>query len=228
MARITILYDNYGFADGYRYGWGFSAYIEHRGRRMLFDFGESWEALRHNMKMAGISPEDIDTAMLSHDHWDHNGGLGGFLSENESSEIFLPAGFGGREVFKAPSWTDTLDGRKVNIVSEAMKISDGIYSSGALPSDIGVREQALGIETDRGILAVVGCSHPGVDALVESLRRFGSVFGVIGGFHGFDNIEYLRDFELIVPTHCTRRRDEILAGYPDRAVKAGAGFTLEI
>ncbi len=228
MARITILYDNYGFAEGYRYGWGFSAYVEHNGRRILFDFGESWEALKHNMRMAGISPADIDIAVLSHDHWDHNGGLEGFLSENDGAEIFLPAGFGGREIFDAPSWEDDIGGRKVTIVKDAMEIDEGIYTGGALPSSIGLREQSLGIRTNKGIMAIVGCSHPGVDALIESLERFGHVFGVMGGFHGFDNIDYLEKLELIVPTHCTKRRDEILNRYPKKSIKAGAGFSIEI
>ena len=228
MARITILYDNYGFAEGYRYGWGFSAYVEHNGRRILFDFGESWESLKHNMSMAGISPEDIDIAMLSHDHWDHNGGLEGFLHENDKAEIFLPAGFGGREIFDAPSWEDDIDGRKVTIVKDAMEIDEGIYTGGALPSSIGLREQALGIRTEKGIMVIVGCSHPGVDSLVESLREFGDVFGVMGGFHGFENIDYLSRLELIVPTHCTQRRDEILRRYPESSVKAGVGFSIEL
>jgi 7,8-dihydropterin-6-yl-methyl-4-(beta-D-ribofuranosyl)aminobenzene 5'-phosphate synthase len=228
MTKITILYDNYGFREGYRYGWGFSAYIEHDNRKILFDFGENWDAIEHNMKLSGISPEDIDIAILSHDHWDHNGGLKGFLSENEKAEVFLPAGFGGREIFDAPMWEDTLDGREVKIVNHSSEIGDGIYTSGALPSDIGLREQALGIETDRGILAIVGCSHPGVDTLIESLKRFGKVFGVMGGFHGFENIDYFEELELIVPTHCTKKREEILERYPEKAIKAGAGFRLDI
>lgn len=228
MDFLIVLYDNYGFRRGYRHGWGFSVYIEHHGRRILFDFGEDWESLRHNMSMAGISPEDIDIALLSHDHWDHNGGLEGFISVNGSADIFLPAGFGGGEVFDAPMWEGKLHGRKVIYVREPVEISRGIYSSGALRSEMGIREQALGIETEKGILALVGCSHPGVDALVESLKRFGHVYGVMGGFHGFSNLDYLDSMELIVPTHCTQKRDEILSKYPEKSMKAGAGFRLDI
>ncbi len=227
MTSIRILYDNYGFAKGYKFGWGFSAYIEHGGKKILFDFGEKWDALRHNMKLGGINPGDVDVAVLSHDHWDHNGGLEGFMRENSEARVYLPAGFGGSEVFDAPSWEGALGGRKVDFVKDRLKIADGVYTSGALLSDIGLREQALGISTQKGILAVVGCSHPGVDNLVESLRSFGDIYGVIGGFHGFDRLEYLKQFELVIPTHCTRKRDEILELCGKHAVRGGAGFEME-
>ncbi len=228
MTRITILYDNYQHRKPFAHGWGFSALIEMEEKRILFDFGEAWDALKKNMETAGTSPESIDIAILSHDHWDHNGGLEGFMKENSRSELYLPADFGGREVFDAPSWEGEVNGRKAVFVRDAMRIAPGIYSSGALPSDIGLREQAVGIETDRGILAIVGCSHPGVDELVERLGDFGPVFGVVGGFHGFDRLEYLKRFEMVVPTHCTKKRDEIMEMLGDRALPGGAGFVLDL
>lgn len=224
--KLTILYDNYGFKEGMRYGWGFSAYIEHRGKRILFDFGEAWEPLKENMLMMVVDPSSIDIAVLSHDHWDHNGGMEGFLSENDEAELYLPADFNGREVFNAPSWKDRVFGREAVFVKDPIEIDKGVYSSGSLNSSIGLMEQAIGVETEKGILAIVGCSHPSVDALVESLRRFGDVYGVIGGFHGFSNLDYLSNFELIVPTHCTKLRDEILGKY--KAVEGGSGFQIEI
>lgn len=228
MTELKILYDNYGKEKGYKFGWGFSAYIEHRGKRILFDFGEKWDALYQNMNLAGISPEDIGIAILSHDHWDHKGGLKGFMGKNSRASIYLPAGFEGAEVFDASSWEGRVDGRSVIFVRKAMEIADGVYTSGALNSDIGVREQALGIKTDKGIMAILGCSHPGVDVLVETLKEFGDIYGVIGGFHGFDRLEYLKQFELVIPTHCTQKRDEILELCGKHAVKAGAGFSLDL
>ena len=227
MTAITTLYDNYGYAEGFSFGWGFSALVKKEGKLILFDFGEAWEPLKKNMELAGVNPEEIDIAVLSHDHWDHNGGLEDFMRVNGHARIFLPAGFGGSEVFDAPSWEGNVNGRKVLFIRDGMELALGVFTSGSLPSDIGLGEQALGIMTDKGIVALVGCSHPGVDELVESLRDFGDVYAVIGGFHGFDRLEYLKGFELVVPTHCTKKRKEIMEMLGPKALPGGAGFSME-
>jgi len=54
--------------------WGFSAFIEFSGRKILFDTGFS-DVYRHNAKQAGIDLEDVDFLALSHFHDDHTGGL---------------------------------------------------------------------------------------------------------------------------------------------------------
>ncbi len=47
--------------------------------RIAFDFGPSETALTHNFRVLGLDSGAIDALALSHGHWDHFGGLGGFL-----------------------------------------------------------------------------------------------------------------------------------------------------
>jgi 7,8-dihydropterin-6-yl-methyl-4-(beta-D-ribofuranosyl)aminobenzene 5'-phosphate synthase len=47
--------------------------------RIAFDFGSSETALTHNFRVLGLDAGAIDALALSHGHWDHFGGLGGFL-----------------------------------------------------------------------------------------------------------------------------------------------------
>jgi 7,8-dihydropterin-6-yl-methyl-4-(beta-D-ribofuranosyl)aminobenzene 5'-phosphate synthase len=47
--------------------------------RIAFDFGPSDTALTHNFRVLGLDAGAIDVLALSHGHWDHWGGLGGFL-----------------------------------------------------------------------------------------------------------------------------------------------------
>jgi 7,8-dihydropterin-6-yl-methyl-4-(beta-D-ribofuranosyl)aminobenzene 5'-phosphate synthase len=47
--------------------------------RIAFDFGPSETAVTHNFRVLGLDAGAIDALALSHGHWDHFGGLGGFL-----------------------------------------------------------------------------------------------------------------------------------------------------
>ena len=47
--------------------------------RIAFDFGSSDTAMAHNIRALGIDASGIDVLALSHGHWDHWGGLDGFL-----------------------------------------------------------------------------------------------------------------------------------------------------
>lgn len=83
---------------------GLSMYVESlRGaetRRMLIDFGFTPETLNNNLGMLKITPEDIDALILSHGHYDHFGGLVGFLGANRGRlRPDLPLYLGGEECF---------------------------------------------------------------------------------------------------------------------------------
>lgn len=69
-------------------------------REILLDFGYTPEALLNNMSILGIEPERLSALVLSHGHYDHFGGLLGFL---QATRDRLPAGIplyvGGEECF---------------------------------------------------------------------------------------------------------------------------------
>ena len=71
-------------------------------------------------------------------------------------------------------------------------------------------EQSLAIKTEKGILVMAGCSHPGVGEIIDAASKFGRIYGVIGGFHGFRDFNRLNGLSLIVPCHCTQYKSEIL------------------
>jgi len=62
---------------------GLSMHIESRRgaetRNILVDFGFTPEALVNNSELLGINPTVLDALVLSHGHYDHFGGLVGFL-----------------------------------------------------------------------------------------------------------------------------------------------------
>jgi 7,8-dihydropterin-6-yl-methyl-4-(beta-D-ribofuranosyl)aminobenzene 5'-phosphate synthase len=211
--KITIVYDNEVRSGDLKEGWGFSSLIEIPNiPPILFDTGADSPTLLHNMKELGIDAKRIGIIVISHAHGDHTGGLRGILEVNKEAEIYVPASFGG-----------TIPGRKVITVTEPMQISEEAFSTGELK---GI-EQSLAIKTDKGILVITGCSHPGVGKIIDAAARFGKVYGVIGGFHGFRDFSRLSGLSLIVPCHCTQYKSEILELFPQQCVRCGAGLVLE-
>jgi 7,8-dihydropterin-6-yl-methyl-4-(beta-D-ribofuranosyl)aminobenzene 5'-phosphate synthase len=72
--KITIL--STMLADGRELGeWGFAALVEVDGRRILFDTGARDDLVLKNANTLGIDLRDVPEVILSHNHWDHVGGL---------------------------------------------------------------------------------------------------------------------------------------------------------
>jgi metal-dependent hydrolase (beta-lactamase superfamily II) len=54
-------------------------------RNVLIDFGYSSPTLLNNLDILGIDPAKLDAVVLSHGHYDHFGGMVGFLSASRNS-----------------------------------------------------------------------------------------------------------------------------------------------
>ena len=88
--RITILYDAFGKTSTMKKDWGFSAYIEYGGKKILFDTGNNADIFAHNVKAKGIDLTKLDFAIISHRHGDHTSGLNYLLKVNPSVKIYAP------------------------------------------------------------------------------------------------------------------------------------------
>jgi len=74
-------------------------------RNVLIDFGYTPEALNNNIALLALDPGKIDALVLSHGHYDHFGGLVGFLNQNKGKlKAKLPIFLGGEECFCARQW----------------------------------------------------------------------------------------------------------------------------
>lgn len=75
-------------------------------RNILMDFSFTPEALVNNLEVLGIDPAELDALVLSHGHYDHFGGLVGFLRESKSRlKPRLPLYVGGEACFCSREWT---------------------------------------------------------------------------------------------------------------------------
>ncbi len=89
--RVIIVYDNEA-NPGLESGWGFSCLIETQ-ERLLFDTGDSGDKLIYNLGQLNVQPESIAKVVISHNHWDHTGGLEEFLKVNNDAQVFHPKSF---------------------------------------------------------------------------------------------------------------------------------------
>jgi 7,8-dihydropterin-6-yl-methyl-4-(beta-D-ribofuranosyl)aminobenzene 5'-phosphate synthase len=212
--KITIVYDNEVKRGGLRAGWGFAAFIESQELPpVLFDTGADSPTLLHNMKELNIDPTNIETIVISHAHGDHTGGLFEVLKINGSAQLFLPSSFRG-----------VLPRRKVTIVEDAMEICANIFSTGELEAI----EQSLAIKTDKGIFVLTGCAHPAMKSILSAASKFGKVYGIAGGFHGFRDFKLFESLSQIYPCHCTQYKRQILDLFSGKATECGAGLVIQL
>src|SRR5262249_49598595 len=69
-------------------------------RNVMIDFGYTPEVLNNNMALLGVAPSAFDAMVLSHGHYDHFGGMVGFLDAHKSAlKPRLPFYVGGEDCF---------------------------------------------------------------------------------------------------------------------------------
>ncbi len=210
--KVTIIYDNTSTKPDLQADWGFSALVEIKGRKILFDTGADGDILLSNMEKLKINPQDIEDIFISHLHWDHTGGLSSFLQLNNKVKLWVPSYL-----------SEEKNAREVIEVKTPTKLYEGVYSTGELDRI----EQSLCVETEKGIVIIAGCSHPEMEHILKTASRFGEVYGIIGGLHG-TRPDSLKDLDLICPTHCTQYKSEIKSLYPEKCIEGGAGEIIEV
>ncbi len=222
MFGLTILYDNEA-EDGFISGWGFSCLIDTGDTKILFDTGWDGCVLLQNLKKANISPREIEKLVISHQHWDHSGGLSVLLNANPDMEVYVPASFSKR-------LKDEISARaKLIEVSEAAEICRNIYTTGELGTGVkGMKEQSLVLDSGSGIYVIVGCSHPGLTSIIKAASQFGTVAGIVGGLHGSTEYEVLEGMTLIAACHCTVHKEEIAMRFPGAYRSVGAGWSINL
>lgn len=232
--RFTILYDNYLHKQGTRPDWGFSCLIEGTEKTILFDTGTDPQILMHNVDALGIDLKKVDLVVISHDHGDHIGGLSAVLEINRDVIVYYPVSFPrsfGRNV-------EQLQG-KAQTVDKPVEICRNVHLTGEM--GLAIKEQALFIDTDKGLIVVTGCSHPGI---VDILKRAREVVDkpihlVFGGFHLMEAtdaemqqiIAAFRslDVEKCGATHCTGDAQIALfkKAFGENYVPMGTGRVIE-
>ncbi|WP_292391881.1 MBL fold metallo-hydrolase [Methanosarcina sp. UBA5] len=219
MFRLTVIYDNRANQD-FTASWGFAALIETNRETLLFDTGWDGPLLLRHMKKLNIDPTRIRKLVLSHQHWDHIGGLPEILQANPGLEVYVPASF-------SENLKREIEKRAILIeIREPVEISQGIRSTGELGDR--VKEQALILDTGNGSYVLTGCAHPGLAAILDTASHYGKVKGILGGLHDNEEFERLGGMELIAAGHCTAHREKIKEIFPAKFVEIEVGLRVDL
>jgi len=211
-AHITVLYDAFGKPSTLQKDWGYAAFIEYGGKRILFDTGNNPDILAHNAQTKGVDLSKLDFVVMSHRHGDHMGGLTYVLKVNPAVKIYapkegfgvyggdLPSTFYRKDASLAPEqryyegappeimrFGSAWPGANFQLVDKNTDITPDIHLISLVsdkPGTLELHELSLAINTPEGMVIVVGCSHPGIDKIVAAASTINSRIHLIaGGFH---------------------------------------------
>ena len=208
--RVTILYDAFGKPSTMTQDWGYSALVEYGGKRILFDIGNNPTIFARNVQAAGVDLKRLDFVVLSHRHLDHTASLSHLLQINPDVKIYVPRDnvfggpipsrfyrrqdslpdemryFGGKPNEPLTSSTPWLGGKFV-MVDSILQVQPGVHLISLVSESPGTKELpelSMALETSKGLVLVVGCSHPGIERIVAAAARIKpQVHSVFGGLH---------------------------------------------
>ena len=236
--EIKVLFNSEAISKEFSTGWGLSFLIDNR---ILFDTGEDGKFLINNMDKMKIDISLIEAIVISHDHWDHTGGLWEILRRRQNIHVYACPRFGSDFKNKVSE-----SSAKYFEADNFTIISTGIYSTGEIIGTYkgkNISEQSLIVKTENGVSVITGCSHPGIVKILERVHTQLSIkefYAVLGGFHLKDYS--VKDIDEIVmsfkkskvkqagPTHCSGSNAERLfkEKYTDNFIEAKIGQVINI
>jgi len=229
FVEIKVIVDNETIIQDIRSGWGLSIFVRTPYNRILFDTGPRRDLLLDNAERIGLDLSLLDGIVISHSHGDHTGGLGLFRKLKPGLKVYVPS----------KTWLRNYVvemGLEPVIVSSTRMIYQGIYIIGEEHAGWGLWEQALAIKVGNKLNVLCGCSHPGVDNLVEkAIREIGGELNIVmGGFHSpsRNELDRLISFKprKVYPMHCSGdyAKQYLKSRYPEIFGKGGAGLSITI
>lgn len=202
MVKITCLVENTTDRPDIAPEHGLSLYIRANGRTILFDMGQT-ERFAANAHAMGIDLAAVDTAILSHGHYDHGGGMARFLAMNEQALVYHSSlAFGSHWHGEKYIGLDAAlaEHPRLRPVENELALEDGltlhachdqvcphpiesagltVRKNGGTAPERFDHEQYLLVEEGSRRMVISGCSHRGIANIVDWLRPD----VLVGGFH---------------------------------------------
>ena len=213
--------------------WGLSILID---EDILFDTFSTPKILKRNIKKYDVDINKIKHIVISHDHWDHTGGLWWLLENNKNATVYICKTFSNETKEKIKHYTSN-----IIEVDKPIIIRNDVYSTGTLDG-LPVDEQSLIIKNKKNII-ITGCAHSGLFNIIKKSDKMidKNIDLLTGGFHlskksknETENIIcQLKDkykIKNVAPCHCTGNMAQKLFKkiYNNDFIKIKTGTVIEI
>jgi 7,8-dihydropterin-6-yl-methyl-4-(beta-D-ribofuranosyl)aminobenzene 5'-phosphate synthase len=244
--------------------------VEYEGKRILFDTGNNARIFEHNVKALGVNLRNIDFVVISHRHADHTSGISYLLTVNPNVKIYVPDELWGlfargpkndfyRKDLSLPAEMRYYGGHPPEIleggtpwpganfipVSQKTEVAPGIFilpGVSTTPGTLELKELSLAIKSPQGVILIVGCSHPGVEHILQAARAIDPHISILlGGLHQIQapDLEVERiaamlhdqyKLERVAPGHCTGEPEfaALKSVFGDHYVYAGLGSVIDL
>ncbi len=254
---------------------GLSFLIEINDQLFLFDTAQH-DLLVKNAEELGYDLSQLEKIIISHNHYDHGGGLKSLISNYGSQNIVVHQDFFNekygierikQEYLGINYDHDTLveTGSEISEISKDITyINDNIFiaanfkrktnfekvnkrfyieKKGEMVLDYFRDEIALGIESPKGLIILLGCSHPGVVNMISSIiekRENDNIYCILGGTHLveggeeriYKTLDYIKslDVDYLGFSHCTGEKAEKIfeQEMPNKFFHNNTGTTIQI
>lgn len=225
--KLINLIENTSVTCGLRYEHGLSFYVETQHHRLLIDTGAS-DAFLYNADMLGVDLSQVDTVILSHGHYDHTGGVLGFVQRNPSAAIYLNEAAGAEYYHK-----DVMSERYIGIDKRILALPQLHLTTGshviddeisifthvagrklwpvgnhALKQKIGEQfvddnfchEQYVVLSEMGKNILISGCAHMGIVNILDTYHSLydGAPDMVFSGFHMKKNGDYTEEEKQLI------------------------------
>lgn len=268
--QITVLIENTVRLPELKAEHGWSVHIETEYGNLLFDTGQSSQLIE-NAALLNIDLNRVDKVAISHGHYDHTGGLPELLKRNTEALIYAHSDIFKTRYYKRPGGSPreigitqkNLDLSRFLFSGEPVRLYPSCITTGVIPigdnyvttegnfyEDVGgdkldpiTDDQALILESEKGLIVILGCCHAGLKASFEQVRRItgeSSIYMVMGGMHLIDaseellkqTIETLREYSVkrIGLGHCTGHHGALIlqSAFPDQCFPCNTGLRLKV
>lgn len=216
--KIAMLIDDKKTNTSLKTEHGLAIYIESKDKKILFDTGATGSFMDNAISM-GIDLKAVDIVILSHAHKDHSGGLPKFLELNKQAKVFMSHKVMQQYYIKAlcvkknisaPAEIFTKYQKRLYLLENFTAVSDTSFvvmnfikkypplkssknllvkNEGEFIPDPFEHELALVINYEGKLVIICGCSHNGIENMIETVMKYFPelpIEMVIGGFHLMD------------------------------------------
>jgi 7,8-dihydropterin-6-yl-methyl-4-(beta-D-ribofuranosyl)aminobenzene 5'-phosphate synthase len=231
--RVEIVAQGSTREERLRGEWGLSVLVDDD---VLFDTFADPGTIGRYFREHQVDATAIKHIVISHDHWDHTGGLWCVLERNRTAAVYVCRGVSEDLKNKIRGF-----GNRLVEVTGPLKIRDDVYTTGEIAGTYAgqsIAEQSLVVAPGGKTALITGCSHPGILIILDTVARtHGRELDlVLGGFHlpgttddDLETIaERLRDghnVKILAPCHCTGAEavDFFEKRLPERLKRVRAG-----